>query len=527
MRRSMLLVSAPAWSSRPRRPGSRRAERAGDAASPAPSATVPGSAGGRVPPGPAAGTKMAPGLYDLEDGTVVAVGTVEYRDLEGGFWAVIGGTQAEGDAGTVVAVIANGDEYAEQFRRNAGPLVRGLRRAGRRRVHPDGRPGDHRDARRARGRGRAGGVARRRRGAAPVTRPDSASRIRWRRGERALPSETWTRRHRERGGPRPGAATMLPREEMLTALRERDRSYDGLFYAAVTTTGIFCRPSCPARDPQARARGVLRDDARGARGRLSAVQAVPAARRGGRHSRVGVAADRARRGRPRGAHHRRRPARRGPGPGGRAPLVPEDARHDVPGLLPGPPARRRVRRAPLRRRHRRGGLRPRLGLALRLPDGVRQAGRGAARRSGGGARRLARPPDLAGDAGRPAGRRRDRPRRVPARVPRPAHDGDAAGHAAPALRPPARPRRQPAVRASARAAGRVLRRAGDAPSTCRSSTPAAPSSAASGTRCGASPTARRAPTPSSPARSARRARRAPWAAPTAPTGSRSSSRATG
>ena len=35
------------------------------------------------------------------------------------------------------------------------------------------------------------------------------------------------------------AATMLPREEMLTALRERDRSYDGLFYAAVTTTGIF------------------------------------------------------------------------------------------------------------------------------------------------------------------------------------------------------------------------------------------------------------------------------------------------
>jgi AraC family transcriptional regulator, regulatory protein of adaptative response / methylated-DNA-[protein]-cysteine methyltransferase len=43
---------------------------------------------------------------------------------------------------------------------------------------------------------------------------------------------------------------MLPREEMLTALRERDRSYDGLFYAAVTTTGIFCRPSCPARGPR-------------------------------------------------------------------------------------------------------------------------------------------------------------------------------------------------------------------------------------------------------------------------------------
>ena len=44
--------------------------------------------------------------------------------------------------------------------------------------------------------------------------------------------------------------TMLPRDEMLAALRERDRSYDGLFYAAVTTTGVFCRPSCPARGPK-------------------------------------------------------------------------------------------------------------------------------------------------------------------------------------------------------------------------------------------------------------------------------------
>jgi len=32
---------------------------------------------------------------------------------------------------------------------------------------------------------------------------------------------------------------------------ERDGSYDGLFYAGVTTTMIFCRPSCPARKPKA------------------------------------------------------------------------------------------------------------------------------------------------------------------------------------------------------------------------------------------------------------------------------------
>ena len=46
------------------------------------------------------------------------------------------------------------------------------------------------------------------------------------------------------------AFAALTRDEMLTALRERDQSYDGLFYAAVTTTGVFCRPSCPARDPK-------------------------------------------------------------------------------------------------------------------------------------------------------------------------------------------------------------------------------------------------------------------------------------
>ena len=91
----------------------------GGSTSPTPSASPPSSAGG-VPIGPAAGTKMAPGLYDWEDGSVVAVGTVEYRDLEGGFWAVIGGTEAEGDAGKVVAVIANGDEFAQVFRENQG-----------------------------------------------------------------------------------------------------------------------------------------------------------------------------------------------------------------------------------------------------------------------------------------------------------------------------------------------------------------------------------------------------------------------
>lgn len=34
-----------------------------------------------------------------------------------------------------------------------------------------------------------------------------------------------------------------------TAVHSRDRRFDGVFYTAVRTTGIYCRPSCPARTP--------------------------------------------------------------------------------------------------------------------------------------------------------------------------------------------------------------------------------------------------------------------------------------
>ena len=34
------------------------------------------------------------------------------------------------------------------------------------------------------------------------------------------------------------------------AFLARNVSYDGVFLAAVTTTGVFCRPSCPARKPR-------------------------------------------------------------------------------------------------------------------------------------------------------------------------------------------------------------------------------------------------------------------------------------
>lgn len=36
---------------------------------------------------------------------------------------------------------------------------------------------------------------------------------------------------------------------MIEAFLQRDASYDGVFFTGVRTTGIFCRPTCPARKP--------------------------------------------------------------------------------------------------------------------------------------------------------------------------------------------------------------------------------------------------------------------------------------
>jgi AraC family transcriptional regulator of adaptative response / DNA-3-methyladenine glycosylase II len=41
----------------------------------------------------------------------------------------------------------------------------------------------------------------------------------------------------------------LDPESCYGAVKSRDRRFDGVFYTAVRTTGIYCRPSCPARTP--------------------------------------------------------------------------------------------------------------------------------------------------------------------------------------------------------------------------------------------------------------------------------------
>lgn len=43
---------------------------------------------------------------------------------------------------------------------------------------------------------------------------------------------------------------LMTEDIMYTALLEKDSSFEGLFYAGVKTTGIFCRPTCRARKPK-------------------------------------------------------------------------------------------------------------------------------------------------------------------------------------------------------------------------------------------------------------------------------------
>ncbi len=44
--------------------------------------------------------------------------------------------------------------------------------------------------------------------------------------------------------------TIPSKSEMLRAFSNRDSEYEGIFFTAVLTTGIFCRPTCSARKPK-------------------------------------------------------------------------------------------------------------------------------------------------------------------------------------------------------------------------------------------------------------------------------------
>ena len=49
-----------------------------------------------------------------------------------------------------------------------------------------------------------------------------------------------------------GVTEALDHERCYRAVAGRDARFDGWFFTAVHTTGIYCRPSCPARTPLAR-----------------------------------------------------------------------------------------------------------------------------------------------------------------------------------------------------------------------------------------------------------------------------------
>ena len=44
--------------------------------------------------------------------------------------------------------------------------------------------------------------------------------------------------------------TLPTSQEMYSAIASKDTSYEGVFMVAVRTTGVFCRPGCPARTPR-------------------------------------------------------------------------------------------------------------------------------------------------------------------------------------------------------------------------------------------------------------------------------------
>ena len=187
-------------------------------------------------------------------------------------------------------------------------------------------------------------------------------------------------------------------EHWYRAVESRDSRFDGWIYLGVTSTGIYCRPSCPAVSPEARQHALLPQLGGGAASGLPGLQALPARRlarlagveRARRRRRARDAPDRRRRRRPRGRRRARRPARLQ-----RAPAQPRSSpRSSAPGPLALARAQRAqtartliettelgVRRGRVRRRlrerapvqrHRAGGLRAH---AARAAAAARQAER--------------------------------------------------------------------------------------------------------------------------------------------------------
>ena len=81
---------------------------------------TPATDEGAAPPaGDSAGLRLPNGLYDQADGTVIALGTLEWIDLEGGFYALTGSPEGEGN----IAVIANAADFSTELEALLGTTV--------------------------------------------------------------------------------------------------------------------------------------------------------------------------------------------------------------------------------------------------------------------------------------------------------------------------------------------------------------------------------------------------------------------
>ena len=187
------------------------------------------------------------------------------------------------------------------------------------------------------------------------------------------------------------------------AIDARDTRFDGQFYTAVRTTGIYCRPSCPARTPKAANVTFYETSAAAHDAGLPGLQALPA---GGRARHAGLerplgrrrprhAADQRRRHQPRRRRGPRRPAGLLLPPAQPDPQPRTRCRSAVPG--PGQPRADRTHPAGL---HRNEGLGHRLRRRIQQRaavqrddrrslrhDALRAAGHRPAPRARRGARR--------------------------------------------------------------------------------------------------------------------------------------------
>src|ERR1700675_1920315 len=51
-------------------------------------------------------------------------------------------------------------------------------------------------------------------------------------------------------GVRPRMIPLKMKQDYYIALINKNSDYEGVFYVGVKTTGVFCRPTCPARKPK-------------------------------------------------------------------------------------------------------------------------------------------------------------------------------------------------------------------------------------------------------------------------------------